>query len=200
LESELTKLDRRVLDIVGGHPLVSRIELIGSRARGDATPFSDWDFGVDTQDFAFLSDAMPMLVEPLHPVARQWDRLSERRTYMLVLEGPRKVDFVFGVPNHKEPPWQVRAETLAPIDDHFWDWILWLASKDARGANELVHDELEKLFEHILGPMGVAHPPTDIATAVAGYAEARSRAERKHGVVVSPNLEREVRKVLEERG
>jgi predicted nucleotidyltransferase len=200
LKSEPTDLGRRILEVVGRHPLVTCIEPTGSRARGDPTPFSDWDFRVETDDFSALSEVLPLVVEPLHPLARQWDRLSARRTYMLVLEGPRKVDFLFDVPNQKQPPWHVRAETLAPIDDHFWDWILWLASKEARKREDLVRHELEELFEHILRPMGVAHPPRDIATAVDRYRTARSTAERRHGVVVSLNLEREVGKVLDQRG
>jgi hypothetical protein len=51
---------------------------------------------------------------------------------MLILAGPAKVDLLFGHPHQPAAPWQVNASTLAGIDDHFWDWALWLRSKLAR--------------------------------------------------------------------
>ena len=48
------------------------------------------------------------------------------------------------------PAWQVTAATLPGIDDHFWDWMLWLAAKQQAGKAGLVAAELAKLHEHLL--------------------------------------------------
>jgi hypothetical protein len=90
---------------------------------------------------------------PLHPVVSRWDRLSRTWCYMLILPGPAKVDLLFGRPHQPARPRPVNASTLAAIDDHFWDWALWLRSKLA-GRDYLVAAELRKLLEHLLGPMG----------------------------------------------
>jgi hypothetical protein len=94
-----------------------------------ATLLSNWDFTVTAADFEDLEDALPLLTGPLRPVVAQWDRLSRTRCYMLILAGPAKVDLIFDRPHPIQPPWQVTAATLPRIDDHFWDWALWLRSK-----------------------------------------------------------------------
>src|ERR1700733_10174325 len=100
---------------------------------------SDWDFRVVTADFAAVREAMPRLVVPLSPVVAQWDRLSRTWCYMLILTGPVKVDLIFGQPHAAQPPWQPSAATLRGIDDHFWDWALWLRSKQLAGKHGLRH-------------------------------------------------------------
>jgi hypothetical protein len=182
------------------HPAVKDVRLTGSRARGDSTSFSDWDFEVDTADFASLAGAMPSLVAPLRPICQQWDRLSTHENYMLVLEGPTKVDFLFDVPHAEEPPWTVEAETLQAIDDHFWDWILWLRSKQAAGRLDIVSDELGKMFDHLLEPMDVLGCPVDLDQAVEAYVNARRTQEHRYDVAVARTLEREVRKTLDSLG
>lgn len=112
---------------------ISTVELTGSRARGQATPLSDWDFAVTTSRFEDVRDALPETVRPLHPVVAQWDRLSRIWCYMLILPGPAKVDLLFGHPHQPAGPWQVNASTLAGIDGHFWDWIM-LAALEAGGV------------------------------------------------------------------
>jgi predicted nucleotidyltransferase len=77
------------------HPAVYSVELAGSRARGSETALSDWDFQVETSDFARLAADLPQLVDPLEPLARQWDRYSPHPTYMLMLRGPLKLDLLF---------------------------------------------------------------------------------------------------------
>ena len=37
--------------------------------------------------------------------------------------------FPIGATRQIQPPWRLSAETLAPIDGHFWDWTLWLGGK-----------------------------------------------------------------------
>ncbi len=131
-------LDGAVVAAVSPHPAVRRIELVGSRAEGRATRWSDWDFGVHTNDFAAAAEALPQLLAPLEPLVQQWDRLSSEQCWMLILPGPVKVDLIFPEePHAREEPWRVAADTLAGIDDHFWDWMLWLRGKEAAGKSDL---------------------------------------------------------------
>jgi hypothetical protein len=177
------------------HPAVESVELAGSRARGSETPLSDWDFQVETGDFGALAEALPRLVEPLDPLARQWDRYSPHPTYMLMLRGPLKLDLLFlGRVNEPRGPWTPSAGTLPAIDDHFWDWVLWLASKE--GDPELCRSQRALMFECLLAPLGAARAPERVDDAVALYLEARSRAERLFGVRVDRTLGEEVLKAL----
>ena len=183
-------LAETVVAAVSPHPAVESIELVGSRAEGRATQWSDWDFAVRARDFDALAPALPGLLEPLEPLVQQWDRLSETYCWMLILRGPAKVDLIFpDEPYEKQGPWEPGPETLAGIDDHFWDWMLWLRGKEAGGKDELVVAELQKLFGHLLAPLGVEAAPSSIADAVAAYRSARDRAERRFGVTVSRDVE-----------
>ena len=156
--------------VVGASPLVRSIEFVGSRAEGRATPLSDWDFAVEADDFGALARQLPCVVEPLAPLAQQWDPLSTTDTcYMLMLPGAVKVDLIFDRPHEPEPPWTVSDETLPRIDHHFWDWTLWLGGKQAAGRHELVATELRKLHRHLLAPLGVVQPPTSLPEAIAQY-------------------------------
>ena len=176
---------------------MQRIRLVGSRAEGRETDRSDWDFGVETSDFSSVADALPRLLAPLDPLAQQWDRLSLHQCWMLMLRGPVKVDLIFSeVPHALEPPWTVSAATLAGIDAHFWDWALWLSSKEARGKREVVATELGKLFDHILAPLGVSGQPSSVEDAVDAYRVARARAEDALGMAVPRELENEVAPAL----
>ncbi|HEY8951528.1 MAG TPA: hypothetical protein VIP78_03080, partial [Candidatus Dormibacteraeota bacterium] len=66
------------------------------------------------------------------------------------------------------PAWQVTAATLPGIDDHFWDWMLWLAAKQQAGKAGLVAAELAKLHEHLLAPLGVRAQSATPAQALEG--------------------------------
>jgi hypothetical protein len=179
------------------HPAVRAVEPVGSRAGGSPTPLSDWDFVVATERFDEVARALPALVAELEPLAQQWDRISAYPCYMLMLAGPVKVDLIFpDEPFESLPPWTVSAETLDGIDQHFWDWILWLASKREKRANELVRRELIKLRDHLLGPLGEDRVPGSIGAAVERYRAARDKREREFGVEVSRRREREVLPVL----
>jgi hypothetical protein len=183
----------RVPELLRKHPSIGRVDLAGSRATGSTTPLSDWDFVVATDDFPTLAEALPELVEPLVPLAEQWDPLAECATYMLMLRGPAKVDLIFPhEPAERASPWQVRPETLAAIDAHFWDWILWLAAKRARGRDELIRAELEKMHGFLLGPLGVQAVPEELEEAVVLYLSASRAAERQLGVAVPRALRDEV--------
>jgi Nucleotidyltransferase domain len=175
------------------HPHVRDVELVGSRATGSSTPLSDWDFAVTTDRFDAVARELPAMVAGLEPLAQQWDRISEYPCYMLMLIGPVKVDLIFqGEPYESLPPWTVSAETLEGIDRHFWDWILWLASKREKGQDELVRRELGKMSEHLLRPLGVDRVPGSIEAALESYRSAREGSEREFRLEVSRRLEGEV--------
>jgi predicted nucleotidyltransferase len=190
-------IDDRSIELVERHPAVRRVRLVGSRARGTATDFSDWDFAVVTDDFQAVARDIPLLLNPLVPIAQQWDRLSETWCWMVVLRGPIKLDFIFSEPHKSEPPWQPSAGNLDAIDCHFWDWALWLRSKQASGKSHLLEHELEKLADHILSPMGVESRPASLNEAVVSYLVARDRLERRFGVSVPSALEREIGPVFD---
>lgn len=182
-----------VRQAVARHPEVRSIELAGSRATGHARPDSDWDFLVEARDFDAVAAALPVLLAPLEPLAQQWDRLSDEQCWMLILRGPVKVDLIFPEEPHiHEPPWVPRADNLDAIDAHLWDWLLWLRSK----GDDLVAAELEKLFVHLLRPLGVERIPSSVADAVALYRPARDALAARLGCVISPGLEAEVAPVL----
>jgi predicted nucleotidyltransferase len=191
-------LGETVVAAVSPHPAVRQIELVGSRAEGRETPWSDWDFGVRASDFAAVADALPQLLAPLEPLVQQWDRLSSEQCWMLILPGPAKVDLIFPEEAHaKKGPWRPAAATHPRIDDHFWDRMLWLRGKEAAGKSELVGTELQKLFGHLLAPLGAGRAPASIADAVAVYRAGRDRAERSLGTVVSRRVELAVAPALE---
>jgi hypothetical protein len=182
------------------HPHVRAVELVGSRATGSPTRLSDWDFEVETDDFGAVARVLPEVVSALEPLAQQWDRISEYPCYMLMLSGQVKVDLIFpGEPYESLPPWTVTAETLDGIDRHFWDWILWLASKREKGQDEVVRRELAKMSVHLLRPLGVDRVPGSIESALESYRSARDEREREFGVEVSRRLEHEVLHALSER-
>lgn len=193
-------LARSVETALSAHPHVRGVQLVGSRASGTPTALSDWDFTVHVDEFSSIEDDLPSLVSQLEPLAQQWDRLgpTEYSCYMLMLPGPVKVDLIFpGVPHHPEPPWEVNSSTLVGIDDHFWDWILWLAAKRLAGRHRLVEQQLATMHRHLLQPMGVDAVPESIQDAVARYLAARERLESRFGIHIPRRLELEVRPVVE---
>jgi hypothetical protein len=183
-------LDWQVVSAIGRHPGVRSVSLAGSRAEGRATKFSDWDFVVAVEDFQAVAVDLPELSAPLSPIAEQWDRLSPHQCWMLMLAGPTKVDVIFpDEPHELEPPWKPSRENLAAIDRHFWDWALWLRSKEASGKADLVATELEKLSHHLLGPLGTTATPESVAGAVTAYRDACATAERHFSCKVPRELE-----------
>jgi hypothetical protein len=180
------------MGLLGADPGGDRVQLTGSRASGRAIPQSDWDFQVTTATFPQVRQRLPGLITPLHPVAAQWDRLSTTWCYMLILPGPVKIDLIFGWPHAPLAPWQVTAATLAGIDAHFWDWLLWLSAKQAAGKHNLVTAELAKMHEHLLGPLGVATVPATPGQAITCYRAARDDWERQLRCQVSRTVEQAV--------
>jgi hypothetical protein len=89
------------------------------------------------------------------------------------------------------------AETLTQIDGHFWDWCLWLGSKSLRKERKLVTNELQKMHDFLLAPIGVAGAPTTLGEALAVYLPARASAMSAFGVLVDPELGRQVSDALQ---
>jgi hypothetical protein len=189
---KLANLPDAVIRALAADGRIESVELTGSRAAGRATALSDWDFAVTTGSFDEVRQALPETVATLRPVVAQWDRLSRAWCYMLILAGPAKVDLIFSYPHRPLPPWQVTPATLPGIDDHFWDWALWLGSKQAAGRADIVAGELDRLHRHLLGPMGVPEPPAGLGQAVAGYRGARAAWEARLETPVSRAAEQAV--------
>jgi hypothetical protein len=191
----------RITTVLASRPDVSRVELVGSRARGEATALSDWDFLIHTTNSPELARELPATVTPLEPLAAQWDRLTERATYMLMLPGAIKVDLFPGDQRRAlEPPWEPTPSNLFAIDAHFWDWTIWLGGKVLAGKTGLVAEELRKMHRHLLGPLGVTSPPATVDQAVAGYQGARDRLERSWKISVPRRLGDEVTAALVHHG
>lgn len=190
----MRKLAELAISAVARHPAVTRVELAGSRSRGTHEALSDWDFAVTSSDFAWIARDLPVLVEPLEPLAAQWEPLGHFPVYMLILRGPTKVEYLFlGHSQQAKGPVEPSAGALPAVDAHFWDWIWWLATKASVGRDDLVAQHWPKLYRHLLEPMGAETPPDRIDAAIRVYLHRRGELERRYGVEVPRALEREVR-------
>jgi hypothetical protein len=190
--SDLVEL---AISAVAKHPAVTKVELAGSRSGGTHQKLSDWDFAIETSDFGSVARDLPTLVEPLEPLAGQWEPLGHFPVYMLLLRGPTKIEYLFlDHTQEPSPPVKPRPETLPAIDAHFWDWIWWLATKASVGRNELLKQHLSKLYFHLLEPMGTETVPDSIEAAIRAFLVCRGELERQYGLEVSRALEGEVRR------
>jgi hypothetical protein len=194
-------LVERAIALVARHPAVARVELAGSRSRGTHTERSDWDFAVETSDFGSVSRDLPTLVQPLDPVAGQWEPLGHFPVYMLFLPGPTKVEYLFlDHSQEPKPPVKPSADGLHAIDAHFWDWIWWLATKASVGRDDMVEQHWPKLYRHLLEPMGADTLPRGVEAAIFAYLVRRAELERRFGLEVSRALEVEVRRGIRRLG
>jgi Nucleotidyltransferase domain len=181
------------ISAVARHPAVTSVELAGSRSRGTHEKLSDCDFAVETSDFASVARDLPTLVEPLEPLAAQWEPLGHFPVYMLLLRGPTKVEYLFlDHSQEARPPAKPSLEALPAIDAHFWDWIWWLATKASVGRNDLVRRHMPKLYRHLLEPMGADTVPDSIEAVIGEFLVRRDELERQYGLQVSRILEGEV--------
>ena len=189
-----------IREALEGSAVVSSVALGGSRARAAATALSDWDLYVEGEPEGMMEE-IPALVASFGPLAAFWEPLAEQAGYMAVMDGPTKVDvFPVGASRRIQPPWLLRADTLASIDGHFWDWTLWLGGKALRGERQLVADELIKMHGYLLAPLGVASAPRSLDEAVASYRQACAQAVAALGVAVNPELGRQVSAALRSHG
>jgi hypothetical protein len=179
--------------LVAAHPAVTGVAFAGSRSRGTHHELSDWDFAVETSDFEAVARDMPQLVAPLEPLGEQWEPMGHFPVYQVLLRGPTKVEYLFlDQTQDAAPPVQPSPETLAAIDNHFWDWAWWLITKDAAGRRDLVDEHLPQLYEHLLKPLGVADEPASIDDAIAAFVLRRDALEREYGVSVPREMQHEV--------
>jgi hypothetical protein len=179
------------------HAHIQATSLAGSRAAGTAHDFSDWDFVMEADDFDAVAQDLPRLVEPLRPIAQQWDRYADHACFMLMLAGAVKVDLIFPAqPQAWESAWQPSGDNLEAIDRHFWDWIVYVEQKRTGGRHEQVAILLHDMHTLMLKPMGVAEPPTSISEAVESYTTARHHLERRYEVTVSRDLDDQVRPIV----
>lgn len=189
-----------IREALDAREVISSVVLGGSRAQGTATELSDWDLYVEGDPDGMMVE-IPALVASFQPLAAFWEPLSEQAGYMVVMDGPTKVDiFAVGANRQIQPPWVLAADTLPSIDGHFWDWILWLGGKMLRDERRLVADELVKMHGFLLRPMRVPFAPASLAEAVASYRQARAGAEEALGVVVPQELDNQVAEALQRQG
>ena len=189
-----------IRDALGRSEVVYSVVLGGSRARGTATELSDWDLYLEGDPNRMMAE-IPALVASFGPLAAFWEPLSEQAGYMVVMDGPIKVDvFPIGASRQIQPPWLVRADTLASLDAHFWDWTLWLGGKALRGERRLVADELAKMQSFLLARLGVAPTPVSLDAAVASYRQASGQMMNRLGVLVHQELGRQVSEALQRHG
>ena len=183
------------IELVAPHPAVRSVELAGSRSCGTHDELSDWDFAIDTPDFDAVARDLPALVEPLEPVGQQWEPIGHFPVYQVLLRGPTKIEYLFL--DHRQdpmPPLTPGRETLAAIDNHFWDWIWWLTTKAAIGRDDLVAEHLPQLHAHLLQPLGETAAPASIDAAIEAFVARRDAHERELGISVPRALEDEVRR------
>jgi hypothetical protein len=173
------------------------VTLGGSRERGTATELSDWDLYLAGDPEAMMVQ-VPVVIASFGPLAAFWEPLAEEAGYMVVMDGPTKVDiFPTGGRRRIQPPWVLSVETLVKIDGHFWDWSLWLGGKTLRDERELVANELIKMHNFLLEPIGVATAPTNLGEALGVYLDARAFAMDALGVFIDPELGRQVTHALQ---
>jgi hypothetical protein len=172
---------------------VASVQLAGSRSRGTHEPYSDWDFAVETDDFAAVAQDMPALVMPLAPLGEQWEPLGDFPVYQVLMRGPTKVEYLFlDQSQTARPPLLPAADALPAINTHFWDWIWWLATKASTGHDDLVAEHLPQLHEHLLRPMGIDDAPASIHAAIDAFRPRRDELERRYGLSLPRELEEEV--------
>jgi hypothetical protein len=188
---------RTAIALVAAHPAVTRAGLAGSRSRGTHDELSDWDFAIETPDFAAVARDLPTLVAALAPLGAQWEPLGHFPVYQVMLRGPTKVEYLF-LQYRQDPsrPRQPRRETLPAIDTHFWDWIWWIGTKAAVRRTDLVAEHLGQLHEHLLRPLGVSTAPKSVDAAIQAYLGRRRLLEHDYGMSLSTALGEEVTAAL----
>jgi hypothetical protein len=184
--------------LLADHPAVKRVQFAGSRSRGTHDELSDWDFAVQTSELDVLARDLPALVAPLSPLGQQWEPVGHFPVYQVLLRGPTKIEYLF-LDHSQTParPLQPGSDTLPAINNHFWDWIWWLATKASIGRMDLVAEHLHQLHARLLRPMGISAVPASIDAAIEAFMARRNALEDEFGVSVDRALETEVRQGVE---
>ena len=86
---------------------------------------------------------------------------------------------------------------MAAINNHFWDWIWWLATKASIGRSDLVAEHMPQLHAQLLRPMGITAVPATIEAAIEAFVARRNALERELGISVDRALETEVRQAVD---
>jgi hypothetical protein len=193
-------VEETVSAALSAHPAVARVEFCGSRSRDEHNELSDWDFCIETRNFAALAADLPRIVSQFKPLGALWEPYAKHKCYMFILPGPTKVDLVFNEPQTHAGPYTVRSDNLRLIDMHFWDWITWLMSKWKAGNNELLKSHFGLMFSHMLGPLGVQVEPDSLSDAVMSYLLVRDGREAEFGLRLPRELGDEVCRALHENG
>jgi hypothetical protein len=179
--------------LVAAHPAVTGAEFAGSRSRGEHHDLSDWDVAVQTSDFAEVARDMPAIVAPLEPIGEQWEPMGHFPVYQVMLRGPTKLEYLFlDESQEAAPPPVPGPDTLAAINNHFWDWTWWLITKDAAGRHDLAAEHMSQMHAHLLRPLGIEAVPDGIDDAIAAFVARRDALEREYAVTVPRALEDEV--------
>jgi hypothetical protein len=80
----------------------------GSRERDSATELSDWDLYLEGDPEA-MTVQVPEVIASFRPLTAFWEPLAEEAGYMVVIDGPIKVDvFPTGIVKISGPPGRVR--------------------------------------------------------------------------------------------
>ncbi len=183
-----------VVRAIGRHPQVTSVTLVGSRSDNTATSLSDWDFVIDSPDARTVFADLPGIVARFEPLGAFWDPLADdHRNFIAIFPSLVTLDLHLDLPPPRHLPWEVRADTIAAIETHFWNWALWLKGKQIHARHELVASELVKMHSYLLGPLGCAAAPSSIEEAVTFFRTARSDVVRRLDVRPSDRrLEQEV--------
>jgi hypothetical protein len=184
--------------LLADHPAVKRVRFAGSRSRRTHDELSDWDFAVETSDFDALARDLPALVAPLDPLGQQWEPMGHFPVYQVLLRGPTKIEYLF-LDHSQDPtlPLQPGRDTLAAINNHFWDWIWWLTTKASIGRSDLIAEHMPQLHAQLLRPMGISAVPASIESAIEAFVARRNALENELKVSIDRALETEVRQGVE---
>jgi hypothetical protein len=197
----VSKVADLAISAVAPHPSITRVELAGSRSRGDHEDLSDWDLAVTTADFGSVARDLPVLVKPLGPLAALWEPLGHFPVYTVILRGPTIVEYLFlDHSQEPQPPVMPSRETLSAIDTHFWQWLWWLATKASIGRDDLLEQHWPVMYGHLLAPVGADTVPDAIEGAISAFVVRRRALEREYAVAVPRALEREVRRGIRRLG
>ena len=135
----------------------TQLEVSGSLARGELSPpYSDLDLaliapagaGANVRDHvpalarSVGRELLAIFVDPLNPLA----------VFCSVYRGPFKVDwwvFEETADSRRTAIWRGNAPPPYEWASHCWDWLWWLWGKARRGKDDLVKQDLPRLWQFL---------------------------------------------------